>query len=161
MPYQRARPRHGRSPARRTSIQAIAFAMLLGMLAIGPVAAADPTPGAEPAHPADAAGTVTPAASTTAAALTVTMTQSAVSYDAATNRAQVRITVTPTGAEVPWNWSVAVRGIVKASGSSSNASVSATVTNDCSITTMSVTATVTDNLGRTAGAASTLDRSLC
>jgi hypothetical protein len=161
MPHPRARPRHGRSPARRTSIQAIVFALFLGALAIGPVAAADPTPAAEPAHPPDAAGTVTPAAATTAAALTVTMTQSAVSYDAATNKARVRVTVTPTGAAAPWSWSVAVRGTTVASGSSSTASVSVTVTNNCSITTMSVTAQVTDNAGNAGSAAATLDRSLC
>jgi hypothetical protein len=89
------------------------------------------------------------------------MSQSAISYDATTNKARIRVTVTPTGAELPWAWSVAVRGTVVASGSTSDASISATVTNDCSITTMSVTASVTDNLGRTAGAASTLDRSPC
>ena len=166
MPNPSARPRHGRSPARRTSIQAIAFAILLGTFAIGPVAAADPTPAADPtleavpAHPADAAGTATPTVAT-AATLTVTLTQAAISYDSATNRAQVRVTVTPTGAEVPWSWSVAVRGTTVASGSSSNASVSVTVTNNCSITTMSVTAQVTDNVGNTGSAAATLDRSLC
>jgi hypothetical protein len=159
MPNPSVRPRLGRSVPRRTSIHAIGFAILVGTLAIGPVAAADPRPAAEPAHPADAGGTFTPAATT--ADLVVTMAQSAISYDAATNRAKVRVTVTPTGAEPPWSWSIAVRGTVKASGSSSNASVSATVTNDCSITTMSVTAQVTDNLGRVGGAASTLDRSLC
>jgi hypothetical protein len=159
MPDPSARPRHGRSLGRRTSIQAIGLAMLVGAFAIGPVAAADPSPGAEPAHPADAGGTFKPAA--TAADLVVTMTQSAISYDAATNRAQVRVTITPTEAAVPWSWSIAVRGTVKASGSSSNASVSATVTNDCSITTMSVTAQVTDNLGQVGSAAATLNRSLC
>jgi hypothetical protein len=159
MPNPSARPRHGRPPARRTSIQSIALAMLIGAFAIGPVAAADPTLAPDAAHPADAAGTFTPAATT--ADLVVTMTQSAISYDAATNRAQVRVTVTPTGPAVPWSWSVAVRGTVKASGSSSNASVSTTVTNDCSITTMSVTAVVTDNVGQVGNAAATLDRSLC
>ena len=160
MPDQSARPRHGRSPARRSPIQAIVFATLLGTLAIGPVAAADPTPAAEPAHPADAGGTVTPAVAT-AATLTVTLTQAATSYDSATNRAQVRVTVTPTGAEAPWSWSVAVRGTTVASGSSPDASASVTVTNNCSITTMSVTAQVTDNAGNAGSAATTLDRSLC
>jgi hypothetical protein len=159
MPNPSARPRPGRSALRRTSIQAIGLAILVAALPIGSVAAADPSSAPEAAHPADAAGTFTPAATT--ADLVVTMAQSAISYDAATNRAQVRVTVTPTGAAPPWSWSIAVRGTVKASGSSSNASVSATVTNDCSITTMSVTAQVTDNLGKVGSAASTLDRSLC
>jgi hypothetical protein len=159
MPNPSARPRPGRSARRRTSIQAIGLAILVAALPIGSVAAADPSSAPEAAHPADAAGTFTPAATT--ADLVVTMAQSAISYDAATNRAQVRVTVTPSGAAPPWSWSIAVRGTVKASGSSSNASVSATVTNDCSITTMSVTAQVTDNLGKVGSAASTLDRSLC
>jgi hypothetical protein len=160
MPIPRARSRHGRSPARHASIQAIVFAVLVGTLAIGPVAAADPTPPPEPAHPAGAAGgAVAPVA--TAAAVTVALTQSALSYDGATNRAQVRVTVTPTGAAAPWSWSIAVRGTTVASGSSSGASVSATVTNNCSITTMSVTASVTDSASQTATAAATLDRSLC
>jgi hypothetical protein len=159
MPNPSARPRPGRTARRRTSIQAIGLAILVAALPIGSVAAADPSSAPEAAHPADAAGTFTPAATT--ADLVVTMAQSAISYDAATNRAQVRVTVTPTGAAPPWSWSIAVRGTVKASGSSSNTSVSATVTNDCSITTMSVTAQVTDNLGKVGSAASTLDRSLC
>ncbi len=158
MPVRSARSRHGRSPARHASIQAIALAVLVGTLGIGPVAAADPTPAPEPAHPAGAAGGPTV---TTAAAVTVALAQSAVSYSASTNRAQVRVTVTPTGAEAPWSWSVAVRGTTVASGSSSDPSVSVTVTNNCSITTQSVTATVTDNASQTGSAAATLDRSLC
>ena len=77
MPIPRARSRHGRSPARHASIQAIALAVLVGTLGIGPVAAADPTPAPEPAHPAGAAGGPTV---TTAAAVTVALAQSAVSY---------------------------------------------------------------------------------
>lgn len=89
------------------------------------------------------------------------MSQSGVSYDASTNRARVRVTVTPTGAELPWRYVVAVRGTAVASGTSSAASVAVLVTNNCSITTQSVTGSVTDALDRTAGAAATLDRSLC
>ena len=98
---------------------------------------------------------------TTAATVTVALSQSSLSYDAATNRAQVRITVTPTGAQAPWSWSIAVRGTTVASGSSADPSVSRTVTNNCSITTQSVTANVTDNASQTGSAAATLDRSLC
>lgn len=152
MPIQSARPRHRRSPTRRTPIRALAFAVVLVAVAIGPVAAA-PSP---VALPRPASTTLTAAAD-----LTVSMSQSAISYDATTNKARVRITVTPTGAELPWAWAVAVRGTVVASGSTSDASINTTVTNDCSITTMSVTSSVTDNLGRTVGAASTLNRSLC
>ena len=159
MPIPRAHSRHGRSPASTASIQAIAFAVLLGVLAAGPVAAADPTIAPEPAHPAGVTGGT--ASSTTAGTLSVALTQSALSYDAATNKAQVRVTVTPTDAAAPWSWSIAVRGTVVTSGTSSDASISATVTNNCSITTQSVTTSVTDNGGATASAAATLDRSLC
>ncbi len=155
MPNPSARPRHGRTPAHQAP-RAIVLALFLGAIAIAPAAAADSSPALRAS--ADSAA---PAAYATAADLVVTMTQSGVSYDSATNRALVRVTVTPAGAEAPWSWAVAVRGTVKASGNSSGSSVGATVTNDCSITTMSVTATVTDALGRTAGASATLDRSLC
>ena len=89
------------------------------------------------------------------------MTQSAVSYDATTNKARVRVTVTASGAAAPWQYTVAVRGTTVSSGTSSAGSVSVTVTNDCSITTQSVTAQVTDDLGRTVGTAATLNRALC
>jgi hypothetical protein len=78
-----------------------------------------------------------------------------------TNRAQVRITVTPSGAVLPWRYAVAVRGTQVAGGETDDASIAVTVTNACSITTQSVTATVTDGDGRTAGVAATLDRTLC
>jgi hypothetical protein len=150
MPDQRARPRHSRSHPTRIPLRAVLLALVLVALAIGPVTAA-------PSNPAKPA----PTRVTAVADLLVTMSQAAVSYDATTNKARVRVTVTPTGAELPWAWTVAVRGITVASGSSSDANVATTVTNDCSITTMSVTASVTDNLGRTASAAATLNRSLC
>jgi hypothetical protein len=89
------------------------------------------------------------------------MSQSGASYDSTTNKARVRVTVTPSGAVAPWRYSIAVRGTTVASGTTSAASVSPLVTNDCSITTQSVTSSVTDAQGRTAGAAATLDRSLC
>ena len=89
------------------------------------------------------------------------MSQSATGYDPVTNRSLVGVTVSAAGAELPWTWSVAVRGRVVASGSTFDPTIYATVTNECSITSMSVTTRVTDNLGRTAGAASTLDPSLC
>jgi hypothetical protein len=141
---------------------------------IAPVAAADPSPSASP-DPADASpsavvaevtpdptATPTPTPSSTPTpALVVTMSQTGTSYDATTNRARVRVTVTASGAVAPWRFTVAVRGTTVTSGTSSAGSVSVTVTNDCSITTQSVTAQVTDALDRTAGTAATLDRSLC
>ena len=83
------------------------------------------------------------------------------SYDSATNRSSVAVTVFAPDAQVPLTWIVAVRGRVVASGSSSASSVTTTVTNVCSITTKSVTTRVTDSLGRTADAAATLSPSLC
>jgi hypothetical protein len=152
MPDQSAPLRHRRSPARQAPFRAAVLTLVVAALAIGPEPAA-----AAPTAPPPAARTT----STAAADLTIAMTQTPVSYDATTNKSRIRVTVTPTGAENPYSWAVAVRGTTVASGSSSDASVSATVTNDCSITTMSLTSNVTDNLGRTAGASSTLDRSLC
>ena len=48
-----------------------------------------------------------------------------------------------------------------ASGSTSDPTVTTTVTNDCSITTMSVTTMVTDSLGQSGRAAAILDPSSC
>jgi len=89
------------------------------------------------------------------------MAQSGVSYDSTTNKARVRVTITPTNAVDPWRYVVAVRGTTVVSGSVTGSSVAVTITNDCSITTQSVTSTITDAQNRTASAASTLDRSLC
>ena len=64
-------------------------------------------------------------------------------------------------AVAPWTWSVAVRGRTVASGFSSTPSFTTVVTNDCSITSKSVTTRVVDGLGRIADAAATLSASLC
>ena len=135
------------------------FALLLVAIAVEPVAAAPrvsydtptPIPAAEPA----------PATVLAADDFPVAISQSAMSYDSATNRATVAVTTIAPDAVAPWTWIVAVRGRVVASGSSSAASVTNTVTNDCSITSMSVTTRVTDGLGRTADAAATLSASSC
>jgi hypothetical protein len=123
----------------------------------------DPTPSPDPTPtPApDPTPTPDPTPSPPPPALAVAIRQAAVSYDATTNQARVRITVTPSGAVVPWAYAVAVRGTTVTSGTTEAVSVAVTVTNACSITTQSVTATVTDAAGRTAGVAATLDRSLC
>jgi hypothetical protein len=119
----------------------------------------EPTPVEPPAAPPTPAdGGVQIAADPT---LTVAMAQTAVSYDAATNRARVQVTVTPNGATAPWSYAIATRGVNVATGSSSAASITVTVTNECSITTQSITAQVTDAGGATASAAGTLDRTLC
>lgn len=94
-------------------------------------------------------------------ALSVSLRQQAVSHDAATNKAQVSVTATPTGFVAPWRYAFAVRGTVVISGESSETAITVTLVNNCSITTQSVTVSVTDAAGRTAGAAGTLDRSLC
>jgi hypothetical protein len=164
MPNPSARLRHSHSPLGQHPIRALALALLIGTLAIGPVAAADPTPSPSPTPGPAHAGAPAGGSSITAAAageITVAMSQSATTYDSSTNRARVAVTLTPTAPAVPWAWSVAVRGTTVASGSSSAASVTTTVTNNCSITTQSVTAQVTDNGGNVGTAAATLDRSLC
>jgi hypothetical protein len=93
--------------------------------------------------------------------LTVALSQKATSYDAATNVAMVAATATAGGFVPPWQYSFAVRGGVVTTGSSETASVTVSLRNACSITTQSVTVSITDALGRTASAASTLARSLC
>jgi hypothetical protein len=178
-------PRHGRHSASLAPIGAVVSALVLTLTAILPAAAADPsaqptaTPTASPTPTESATPSTTPSttpiptpspdptAATTielaADPLVVTMSQSAIagSYDPSTNKARIEVTVDAAGAVAPWQYSVAVRGTTVASGSSSAASVAVTVTNNCSITTQSVTAQVTDADGRTAGTSATLDRSLC
>lgn len=92
--------------------------------------------------------------------LAVSLGQSATTYDAATNQAKVSVTLSASGAATPFSYSIAVRGAVVASGSA-DAPVTITATNPCSVYTVSLTATVTDALGATGSAATTLSRSLC
>jgi hypothetical protein len=121
-----------------------------------------PPPTASPIATSVPAPTASPAPARTAAgSLTVAMSQAAVSYVATTNKARVQVTLTPSNAVAPWRYAIAVRGTTVVSGSTSEVSVSVLVTNDCSITTMSLTSSVTDAQNQTAGAAATLDRSLC
>ena len=131
-----------------------AVALLVALVDVVPVAATrlpDTRHRAEPS----------PAAIVPADDLFVDLSQSAVGYDATTNRSLVSVTVSPSGADAPWTWIVAVRGHVVASGSTSDPAVTATVTNDCSITTMSVTTFVTDGLEQSGRAAAILDSSAC
>jgi hypothetical protein len=178
MPDRHPRPRHARFLPSIAPIRGAMFALMLSVVVVSPALAADPTPTptasptpiatptptptptATPAPTNAPAATATPTPTPTGT-LTVTMSQSGVSYDASTNKARVRVTINASGAAVPWRYAVAVRGTTVATGSTSNASVAVTVTNNCSITTQSVTSTVTDARGRTAGTAATLDRSLC
>jgi len=104
---------------------------------------------------------ILPSGTSAAATLSVTLAQAATGYVAATNKATVQVTVGAPDASGPWSWSVAVRGTTVATGSSTQPTITVSVTNDCSITTMSVSASVSDATGATGGAASTLDRSLC
>lgn len=126
------------SRRRSRAPHAVLLAALLTALGAIPVVAADPPP-----------------------PLAVSLHQAAQSYDAATNKAQVAVTIGAATATAPWTYTLAVRGATVASGSSSAPSVTITVTNDCSITTMSVSAQATDAAGSTGSAAATLDRSLC
>lgn len=128
---------HPRSVTRPRTRLATLLATLLIALGAVPVTAADPPP------------------------LAVSLQQAPQSYDAATNKAQVAVTIGAPSAAVPWTYTLAVRGTTIASGSSSASSVTITATNDCSITTMSVSAQATDAAGSIGSAAATLDRSLC
>ena len=189
MPDRHTRAHHDRPSTSLSPFRAVLLAGMLAITVVTPALAADPTPTPGPTPTPTGTPTPTPAPTTTPAPtsapaadptptptatpaptatpnpnpgpLTVTMSQNGVSYDASTNKARVKVTITASGAVAPWRWSVAVRGTIVASGSTSAASVNATVTNNCSITTQSVTSTVTDAQNRTAGTAATLDRSLC
>lgn len=119
---------------------------------------AELTPAVDPTPTPDATPDPTP---TPLPALSVALAQRAVSIDAATNKATIRLTTTPAGYVAPWRYEFTVRGSGVASGESSAEAVTVTVANDCSITTQSVGVVVTDAAGRTAGVAATLDRSLC
>ena len=127
-------------PRARTRHAAILITILLAASAIGalPVAAAEPPP-----------------------TIDVALIQSAQSHDPATNKAQVAVTISAPGATTPWSYTLAVRGTSVASGTSSEPTTTITVTNDCSITTVSVTAQLSDAAGSSGGAAAMLDRSLC
>jgi hypothetical protein len=183
MPDRHPRPRYDRFSPSPASFRAALLAGMLSLAIVTPAFAADPTPTPTPtatptptpvptptpaptsAPAASATPTPTPAPTATPnpnpGPLIVTMSQSGVSYDASTNKARVKVTINASGAVAPWRWVVAIRGTTVASGPSSAASVNVTVTNNCSITTQSVTSSVTDAQNRTAGTAATLDRSLC
>jgi hypothetical protein len=137
----------------------VGVALLLAAIVVEPVAAVPTSsPAVEPQAPS-----VEPAPATVAAAddFPVAISQSVTSYDSATNRSAVAVTVIASDAVAPWTWIVAVRGRIVASGSGSGTEITTSVANDCSITTKSVTARVIDGLGRTADAAATLSPSLC
>ena len=166
MPNRHERPRLRRQPSVPASWRALGIAFVLVAITLEPAAAVATAsrtrttslPGAALTPP------VVEPAPTTAVAVDdfpVAISQSALSFDSATNRAMVTVTTIAPGAQVPWTWTVAVRGRVVASGSSSATSVTTTVMNDCRITSMSVTSQITDSLGRTADAATTLSSSLC
>ncbi len=166
----------------------IAVAVLLALSAALPAAAADPSPSApasaDPSPAPQASSSAEPAPTPTLTPplepqaeptpdpsvspspsptplLAVSLGQQASTYDPATNKARIVATATSTGATAPWQYAFAVRGSVVASGESGASSVAVTVVNDCSITTQSLTVSITDAAGRTAGAAATLNRSLC
>ncbi len=133
-----SRPRSAHPVASTVSLRAVLLAAVLCATLVGTVAAADPPP-----------------------PLTVTMSQTSTSYTASNNFARVAVTVNAPDATAPWSYVIAVRGTTVASGTSSAGSAVVTVTNNCSITTQSVSVQVTDGVGRTGGAAATLDRALC
>ena len=74
------------------------------LVGVVPVAAATPPATPEP-RPVPSPAAIAPADD-----LFVDLSQSSVSYDPATNRSLVSVTVIPSGATAPWIWIVAVRG---------------------------------------------------
>ena len=139
------------SPRQSRSLLALAIgAMVLGQITSIPVQAAGPT--------APPSATATPLAATPA--LAVSVAQLATAYNATANEATVSVTVSAPGATAPFTYTVAVRGTAIASGSAS-APVTVIATNPCSVYTVSLTATVTDAVGGTGTAATTLSRALC
>ena len=93
--------------------------------------------------------------------LSATIQQVAVSLDTATNKETVRVTGRTAGFVAPYHYAFAVRGATVASGVASASTVTVNLLDNCSTTTQSVTFTVTDALGLTVTAATTLDHSLC
>ncbi len=152
----------GPAPAlRRLATLLLAGALVLSSVATVAVvdvraASAAASSASNPTSPPQPAAAPTPTPT-----LSVALRQISTAYDATANRAQVKATATPTGYVAPWQYSFAVRGAVVASGVGSGTAISVTLVNSCSITTQSVTVSVTDAAGRTATAASTLDRALC
>lgn len=159
MPNRHVRPRLRRPSSVPASWRAVVVATLLVAVAVEPAAASPASssavaPSTTPTRPA-------PATVVAADDFLVTISQSSTTYDPASNRSGVAIAVIAPDAVAPWTWTVAVRGRTVASGLSSTSSITTAVTNDCSITSKSVTTRVTDGLGRTADAAATLSASLC
>lgn len=160
------------------SLRAVLLATILAITTVAPAAAADPSASPQPTPtesptpassdapsatpPTDPGSSAAPAPGFgVAATLGITLDQAAQSYDAATNRAVIAVTVGAPTAAAAWTYTVAVRGTAVATGSTSATSITVNVTNDCSITTQSLTTTVTDAVGDTGSVAATLDRSLC
>ena len=179
MPDRHPRPRHAGFLPSIAPIRGAMFALMLSVVVVSPALAADPTP--TPTASPTPIATPTPIANADSDAGPDERAGRHRDTDAysdgdadrdhvaewreSTRRAHEQgpreVTINASGAAVPWRYAVAVRGTTVATGSTSNASVAVTVTNNCSITTQSVTSTVTDARGRTAGTAATLDRSLC
>jgi hypothetical protein len=133
------------SPRQSRSLLALAFgALLLGQFAGAPVRAAAPLTSPSVASPTLAVG----------------IAQLATAYNATANEATVSVTVSAPAATAPFAYTVAVRGTTIATGSAS-APVTVIATNPCSVYTVSLTATVTDAIGATGSAATTLSRALC
>src|SRR5664279_4812936 len=75
--------------------------------------------------------------------VTATLSQVPVSLDA-TNRETVSVTGHFAGFVAPYHYVFAVRGVAVASGDNSLPVVTASLVNNCSITTQSVSVTITD-----------------
>jgi hypothetical protein len=92
--------------------------------------------------------------------IVATISQAAVSIGA-TNIEKVAVTAHFSGFTAPYHYVFAVRGVAVASGDDSLPTVTKNVSDNCSITTQSVSVTITDAGGLTATASAILDHSLC
>ena len=93
-------------------------------------------------------------------AITATLSQAPVSISS-TNLETVAVTGHFAGFVAPYHYVFAVRGVAVKSGDSTLPDLTVKLVNNCSITTQSVSAIITDAGGLTATANATLDHSLC
>ncbi|HEY5437230.1 MAG TPA: hypothetical protein VIK13_18520 [Candidatus Limnocylindrales bacterium] len=127
-----------------------------------PAASEVPTPTTAPASPLPVES-ATPASVTAAAlpAATLTIAQKPVAYDMYTNRRTVDIKLTPANQVAPWQYRVTIAGILGASGTTTTPAVVTRQSYNCSAPNQAFAATLTDAAARTAGAAATLNRTMC
>jgi hypothetical protein len=101
-----------------------------------------------------------PAARAADPLITVTITQAPVSISTL-NIEKVAVTAHFVGFVAPYHYVFSVRGVAVNSGDSSVPDLTVNLTNNCSITTQSVSVSIADTSGLAASASGILDHSLC